>query len=724
VSRCDALVEAEQFAEAAPYCLALFVTTGAAAAGLGAARSLWELERDDDVLRITSALIDGPLAGWAHYLRARVELARGSVESGHRDLRIALVRDLAAQDHGGAARDLSALATSLWKASRYREAITAAEEMQREAIAVADVQKEVWALVELGDLWTDVGDLDRAAAAYERAARRGPDARANDRAAIDLKRARLELDRGHLAIARSRLGDGLARALLGGVPSMAVEARLNLAELAWREHDLAEVATQLTLTRRALPPNVQEPAMSFAEARLALAQGRTADASAVLAGVTEAIPNWMWQIEDLRGQIAEALGQPDVAVQAYRRAVAIVEHLRTNLHGNEIKAAFLAERRRPYQALFELAIRGAPGSAVPAMERLLSRSFVDAFVAAGNAREPLTRLEATPGLIRQLGTWLPDVAHPRELTAVRGAFVLAYVEGRDRMYGVVIADGRPRFVRLAVDAVQLRDLVDRMMCAPGDERAAAALGAALLPDELGPLPDGQLYIVPSGPLVRVPFALVMRGGARLGERHPLAIVPSVGVLARLLAMPEVPAGPPLVLGDPGGDLPGARAEATQVAKVLGTEARVGREATLTAFTAGANAAVLHIASHATIGPDGARLMLADASPSTSDILAARMHARVTVLASCASGVTSLPELWGSLGAAFLAAGSRSVISSLWAVDDGFTRQLVAEFYAHGGARDPAAALAAAQRAFARSSPPSDWGAFVVIGAASASQERL
>jgi CHAT domain-containing protein len=90
-----------------------------------------------------------------------------------------------------------------------------------------------------------------------------------------------------------------------------------------------------------------------------------------------------------------------------------------------------------------------------------------------------------------------------------------------------------------------------------------------------------------------------------------------------------------------------------------------------------------------------------------------------VLASCASGATPLGEFWGSLGAALLAAGARGVVAALHSVDDAVTAELIDQFYDRGGASDPAAALAAAQRALATHRPASAWGAFVFIGAAGA-----
>jgi CHAT domain-containing protein len=99
-----------------------------------------------------------------------------------------------------------------------------------------------------------------------------------------------------------------------------------------------------------------------------------------------------------------------------------------------------------------------------------------------------------------------------------------------------------------------------------------------------------------------------------------------------------------------------------------------------------------------------------------------------VLASCSSGVRPGRQMWGSLGAAFLAAGSHAVLASLWSIEDERARDLVLRFYAEGGASDPAGALARAQRVAIRQGlSPNHWAPFVVFGSdrplSEASQRR-
>ncbi|HEX3129288.1 MAG TPA: CHAT domain-containing protein, partial [Thermoanaerobaculia bacterium] len=58
---------------------------------------------------------------------------------------------------------------------------------------------------------------------------------------------------------------------------------------------------------------------------------------------------------------------------------------------------------------------------------------------------------------------------------------------------------------------------------------------------------------------------------------------------------------------------------------------------------------------------------------------------------------------------------RAVLASLWSVEDEPARRFVLRFYAEGGLRDPAPALARAQRAaIAAGEPPSAWAPFVLV----------
>jgi len=109
----------------------------------------------------------------------------------------------------------------------------------------------------------------------------------------------------------------------------------------------------------------------------------------------------------------------------------------------------------------------------------------------------------------------------------------------------------------------------------------------------------------------------------------------------------------------------------------------------------------------------------DAALGLPDLLEASGAPTVAVLATCASARRTGHELWGSLGAGLLLAGSRSVIATANPVRDGDAHRFVREYYRSGLPDDPVAALAATQRTLlAAGSPPEAWASFVALGVAS------
>ncbi len=144
--------------------------------------------------------------------------------------------------------------------------------------------------------------------------------------------------------------------------------------------------------------------------------------------------------------------------------------------------------------------------------------------------------------------------------------------------------------------------------------------------------------------------------------------------------------------------------------------------------------LLHLATHGLVDesdPHGTALVLSpDAEGQRlldlNAVRALELDAQLVVLSACETGRGESLRGEGvqSLAAAFLEAGARRVIASLWLVDDGPTRELMEEFYLaeRGGSVAPAAALRAArlalrQREGQRGVRPRRRGEVVVLSAA-------
>ena len=129
--------------------------------------------------------------------------------------------------------------------------------------------------------------------------------------------------------------------------------------------------------------------------------------------------------------------------------------------------------------------------------------------------------------------------------------------------------------------------------------------------------------------------------------------------------------------------------------------------------------VLHFAAHAQSGrPERTRLLLSGGDLTYDLILGLNIrHAPSVVLSACETGLGELlsGDQVYSLADAFLMAEARSVVYSLWLVNDESTRDLMEEYYGHSGkAGGNSAALAKAQRAMIRKGhAPGHWAGFLV-----------
>jgi tetratricopeptide (TPR) repeat protein len=211
---------------------------------------------------------------------------------------------------------------------------------------------------------------------------------------------------------------------------------------------------------------------------------------------------------------------------------------------------------------------------------------------------------------------------------------------------------------------------------------------------------------------------------------PLVTLPALSVLPRLQQRLSVPKGQALVIGNPLGDRPHMENEARTVAERFGATPLLRGAATKQAVLANLErASLIHLATHAFFdseNPLDSGIVLAGEEILTArEILQHRLQADLLVLSACESGqVGSLggEELAG-LSQAFLQAGVRSLLVSLWQVNDESTAALMQAFYdarEEAGA-DKALALRQAMTQVQhdpkhpRWQHPYYWGAFILVG---------
>jgi len=339
---------------------------------------------------------------------------------------------------------------------------------------------------------------------------------------------------------------------------------------------------------------------------------------------------------------------------------------------------------------------------------------------------------------------VPEVLDPpgpaevgRALAEVR-ADVLAYLlPSDDEGPGgalLVPADGlrgaRPAFLplpRLATTAQVTRhvEALGARDAGEGSGDAGPALEevcAWAWPAAIGPLLDAldrwpigrapRIVLVPMGDLAAVPWhAARDRDGTRAVQVATFSYAPSARLLCQNAERPPAdPAGPALMIADPAGDLPDARAEADAIRDAFLASATVRQGAAATPesvrdWLLAGGGPVLHLACHGAVRPgvDGSYLRLAgDRRLTAHEILRTRRAASIglVALAACTTGVPSgtYDEAF-SLTTAFLAAGARSVFGSLWPVPSEATSLLMfmAHHYLWAEHKRPMDALNHAQR---------------------------
>lgn len=728
---CTDLVEAKRWEEAAARCGQVFEETRDPRAGAAAAKADYALGRYGQAMAWVARLKSGSIPPGLLNVEASIYLRRGEADLAEKTYLRDVEISRAAGDHRRAAASLYSLYYLTWPASRYREAFDFAAGAFEEAAKAEDRELQSRCAEALYTILYSLGDLEGARRALETATELLPPEKVLDRARVLVNQGILMGYEGKLALARHAIEEALELADgQGGDALFYRSAHLNLAHVGLLQGELDQVSEHLQQALRYPDPDGTSAApLLYYQARLQRERGRPEAALQNLRVVLDPppSPDWEWDLEYERGRAEEDRGEFRKAVEAYERSAAIVEAMRRELGFDEFKAWLLDRKREPFEALFLLHVReGRTREAIEVIERAKARTFQDAFIQAASPRPAseawsiasVDRFESLEKLLPVMNESPAASLRPvgQLLESLGNRHGLVYFEARNEVWLVTLAEGDVRPYRLA-PSTEVRSLVDRFLADPDDLSIAEALGKRLLPPGSLPEPGGTLHVVADGVLGRLPFAALRPSGRALVEDHAIAYVPSLNALASVSDRTRRAWTPPVVLADPTGDLPAAAAEARQVAALLGIEPRVGPAASREEFRKASSARVLHLATHTGAGAGGAWLRLADDEERAGEILAGKVQPRLAVLATCASALPTGRGMWGSLGSAFLAAGSEAVLASLWSIEDRPAREFVLRFYREGGALEPASALARTQRGFlAEGRPPSFWAPFVMFGA--------
>ena len=257
----------------------------------------------------------------------------------------------------------------------------------------------------------------------------------------------------------------------------------------------------------------------------------------------------------------------------------------------------------------------------------------------------------------------------------------------------------------------------------------------------------ELVIVPDGASFLIPYAaLVDQNGRYLSETLRIRLAPSVTSLVLLAECAEDRHGTSgaLLVGDPWvetvrlgkkkkrfAQLSWAGKEVKMLEKMLNVQPLTGKNATKERVLRRLESvSLVHIAAHGRSETGEILLSPNHASPerpkeqdfllTMEDVLKAKLRAKLVVLSCCHTGKGKIcPEGVVGIARAFLGAGARSVIASLWAIEDKATMEFMRNFYEHLIAGHSASkSLSQAMKLVRESGEFNEvrqWAPFVLIG---------
>ena len=236
----------------------------------------------------------------------------------------------------------------------------------------------------------------------------------------------------------------------------------------------------------------------------------------------------------------------------------------------------------------------------------------------------------------------------------------------------------------------------------------SALYSYLIAPILDLIDGDELVIVPDGPLWLAPFAALLNPSSKyLCESFKVRLIPSLTSLRIIAHCREFHSSSgALVVGDPDmsevtngeGDqileqLPFARQEAQMIGQILNTAPLTGNLATkCEVLKQISSVAVVHIAAHGrmetgeiALSPNPERQSQSPAEEdymlTMADVMSVKLRAKLVVLSCCHSGRGEIKaEGVVGIARAFIGAGARSVLVSLWAIDDEATLEFMRNFY--------------------------------------------
>jgi CHAT domain-containing protein/tetratricopeptide (TPR) repeat protein len=430
-------------------------------------------------------------------------------------------------------------------------------------------------------------------------------------------------------------------------------------------------------------------------------------------------------LRKLSAGIREAAGQYDAAYKAYEEIIAWSERERASLPVDQRQFFFRSQAKDAYLGRIRCAARrwtkdggsaAALDAVIAAAESMRSRQLLE--VMRGD-----THFSSTATTVPQLRMRLPKDGGLLQVIEAGNTAIVIWLDREAARVSLapLPADWRQKIAELHAAAASGGDIdpvaasvVARVAFSGCDDRIAALT---------------QLFAVLDGPLATIPLGILPYQGGYLADRLAVANLPSLSLWtgnrqitaaimersALLVADPLFnPArsldrhlGGPEVMRSARGaaelaaftPLPETRVEVQQIAKLFHdnkTALLLGRDAAesrlkgmdLQSFS------LIHFATHGILGGEvplltEPALVLSyedaeDGFLTASEVARLHLDADLVVLSACNTGSGAYIDGEGvnGLGRAFVIAGTRQVLMSLWPVDSAATVELMIAFYRH------------------------------------------
>jgi CHAT domain-containing protein/predicted negative regulator of RcsB-dependent stress response len=355
----------------------------------------------------------------------------------------------------------------------------------------------------------------------------------------------------------------------------------------------------------------------------------------------------------------------------------------------------------------------------------------------------------------QLAALVPGRSAVPKLAEIQAAIdadttLLSYWVTDEQTFAFVVTQDGLEVIELEATRDDLLDQVEtlRRFSDLGEPYPAAAveLHEMLIAPLAEHLTTKHLAIVPHDVLHYLPFAALSDGERFLVDDYTLTLLPSASSLLHIRQNTGNELTAPLVLGNPATDndelpaLTGAEAEAETIATLYDSAPLLGEMATEAEVRdRAAEAGILHIAAHGAFeqaAPLESTLYLTpegddDGRLTVREIYALDLQqADLVVLSACETQIDDTGIVHGQLSVdsgdelvgltrAFFYAGTPSVVSTLWRVEDEPSALLMERFYTHlQDGMGKAEALRQAQMDVREQHPnPYYWAGYVLSGEA-------